>query len=127
MKNLKKLKLFAQFAQTYTTHFENNCRFIIYAIGSPFKSSISSVFANQLQIPIYILVQELQKNILLKSEHRLVRYDAPFEHIIHITVGDEILASGQVIPFLMPYNQSEKIGIIESHLQIQPSSQANIF
>lgn len=112
MKNLKKLKLFAEFVQNYTVDFERGCHFIISAIGSPVKSTIPSAFTNQLQLPIYIFIQEPQENILLETQHRLIRYDAPFEHIMHITVGDVILESGVVSPLLIPYKQSDKTGII---------------
>lgn len=93
MDKFSDLLLFADFSQQYSAQFELDYRFIIYAIGSPMPTPQTSYITSQYQIPLYILVLIPTTSAV---QHNLLVHYVPFEYLMRISIGDEILPKGNI-------------------------------
>lgn len=93
MDKFSDLLLFNDFIQKYSAQFKLDYRFIIYAIGSPIPTPQTSYITSQYQIPLYILVRI---PTIPKAQYKLVIHYVPFEYLMRIAIGDEILPTGTI-------------------------------
>lgn len=93
MDKFSDLLLFSDFSQQYSTEFQLGYRFIIYVIGSPRRTPTTSYITSQYQIPLYILAKAPSSST---EKYKLVIHYVPFEYIVRISIGDEILPEGNV-------------------------------
>lgn len=93
MDKFSDLLLFADFSKQYSTEFQLGYRFIIYVIGSPRLTPITSYITSQYQIPLYILAKAPSSST---EKYKLLIHYVPFEYLVRISIGDEILPEGNV-------------------------------
>ncbi|MBP1681009.1 MAG: hypothetical protein H6Q35_1348 [Proteobacteria bacterium] len=93
MDKFSDLLLFADFSQQYSAEFELGYRFIIYVIGSPRRTPTTSYITSQYQIPLYILAESSSSTT---EKYKLLIHYVPFEYIVRISIGDEILPMGNI-------------------------------
>lgn len=93
MDKFSDLLLFAEFTQQYSAQFELDYRFIVYAIGSPIPTPQTSYITSQYQIPLYLLVISPTTSSV---QYNLIVHYVPFEYLMRISIGDEILPKGNI-------------------------------